>query len=620
MVMVMKSFKEVNDINIFITYLKAEKEWEALQDKTQVFNTRKTKDVKSRGSHCGDVADISEKLVRGLSSDELASRRAYLLGLIHDLGHIPYGHSGESIADSMIANHSFTEEEIKNITEIRTLIFGEKYVANLDEKRKDSKYTKNICFEHNENSVLRYISLCKEFGYEVDQDIITGILAHSTSRYSNLPLELDQQAVRLADKLAYINYDVNDLFLSFGGTKEFDALRELYENPPFTDPMGNEIKITLSNGKSYTLFEFLTQLESYERIDLMIDESIREAKAHAMNKEEVFQNYGTVLTGCNDIAVKLAGVRKELDKKNITPERKAELEKEKLDLEIQLYKRSPILYAAYEIKDRSDEFIRTGKGLTYDMQVDRTTHALSAVGNPDLLNQYIYKSLATNFQEFLNKTKGLSLEEIRVKYSNSNLPEEFLEFYEGYLNFKKDQEEVILSIPGNDKGITYPEIYTILNYIGIHSNSELNELAASMGLQQKFEREVVPQIETLLSDETMYTKEKGVLTKQGRDERDAIVSEYGAKVILDYGLEEENLTPTTKEETKEKLIEAGFGIGGVIKGNNEFVETVVEVDDINKVQAFDQAKKKAEIDYIYVIKQQLELLNKEQIESVGMKK
>ena len=188
------NFKDIEALEMFQVMLVNEPEWETLQDKTQVFNQRITDDVKSRGSHCGDVAKISETLVRGLSGDDVEAKRAYLLGLIHDLGHIPYGHAGESVADSMIAEHDFSQEEIDNITEIRKLIFGEEYVENLKGTRKNSKYPKNICFEHNENSVLRYITLCKEFEYEVDKDII--ICARekwkpmSTQRYARCSRQL----------------------------------------------------------------------------------------------------------------------------------------------------------------------------------------------------------------------------------------------------------------------------------------------------------------------------------------------------------------------------------------------------------------------------------------------
>ena len=529
-----------------------------------------------------------------------------MLGLLHDLGHIPYGHAGESVADSMIGDYEFTPEEVENIIKIRKLIFGEEYVNKLNTPRKNSKYPKNICFEHNENSVLRYITLCKEYGYEVDNDIIVGILAHSTSRYKTLPKGLDQQAVRLADKLAYINYDVSDLFISFEGKEEFAALVEIYEKP-LLDPNGNEIKITLPDGKSYTLLEFLTQVSVEDRINLFTNESIREAKAHALNPgtEYAGKGYETILTGANDTGVKLAGVRKKLDKKDLSPEERAELEVERKRLEMDLYTRSPILYAAYEIKNRSDEFIRTGKGLTTNLQVDRTTRALSSVGNPDLLNEYIYKSLATELQAISKYAKGLSIDEVRKKYEGK-IPIEFIDFYADYLEFREKENNLISSLPGNEEGLVYPEIYTILNYIGIHSNTQLNQLANAIHYQERFSEEILPQIEELLSDEECYDSEKGTLTKKGREIRDSLVSKYGAKIKLDYGLEEENIGVTSKDGTSKNLQEAGYDVESLTDSPKEVT-----------IEMFGEAKSKAEQEYIRNATQTIYMQNHPELESPG---
>ena len=56
--------------------------------------------------------------------------------------------------------------------------------------------------------------------------------------------------------------------------------------------------------------------------------------------------------------------------------------------------KSPIMYLAYEMKDRSDNFIRIGKGLPHEAQVDRTKNGLSFVGNKEFQNKFTYKFLA----------------------------------------------------------------------------------------------------------------------------------------------------------------------------------------------------------------------------------
>lgn len=544
----MRNFNDSFSIGYFIERLEETREWKSLQDKTQVFNNRIKEDVKSRGSHCYDVGNIAFELTQQLDGDFVTCDKARLIGLIHDLGHIPYGHAGESVATDIIEKYKFTEEEQAQIMTVRRFLFGNDYV---------DKCEKNICFEHNENSVLQYITLCNRFGFEPDEEIIIGILSHSTSRYKELPLSLSQQAVRLADKLAYINYDVDDLFLSFEGKEEeMSALRKMYEEP-LLDPSGKEIKVPF-NGKEYTLYEFLTQLSSADRIKSFVDASVMDAKNQSLRGIDKYKNYGTILTGCNDIIVEIAGLRK--DKKKT----KEEVEKIKIDnkieeLRVELYRRSPVLYAAYEIKERSDNFIRSGIGLTKESQVDRSMQSISSVGNKDLMNEYFYKSIVLYLERETKNNVGLSKEQIIEKYRLSDIPQEYVDLYLEYLDFKKEQNDLIANLPGND-GTLYPEIYTIVNFIGIHSNTQLTRLAKIGGLRINFEREVLPQVQALISNEEYYDSKNGVFTKAGNEAREELVSKYGAQIKVEFGLEEENIISVASDKSIERTMEAGYNV------------------------------------------------------------
>lgn len=544
----MREFDNTLSIEFFIESLINTEEWENLRDKTQVFNERVNKTVKSRGTHCDDVGDIAYKLSTLLGGDDVTCEKAKLIGLIHDLGHIPYGHAGESVADSIISDYEFSDIELSQIEQVRKLMFGDDYAL------KNNK----PCFEHNENSVLQYITMCNRFGFEIDQEIIIGILSHSTSRYKELPQSLSQQAVRLADKLAYINFDVDDLFASFAEKEEErKALEDLYRKP-LLDPNGKEIKITLSNGKSYTIYEFLTQLSSEDRIEAFINASVQDAKERAKNKPEKYDEYETVLTGCNDVIVEISNLRKAAKKAKTDEEKQQYYDKIEV-LRGELYKRSPILYAAYEIKDRSDDFIRSGVGLSKDSQVDRTKNSLSAVGNKDLMNEYIYKSLVMYLQREIKTNESLSREQILERYHAMNMPKEFVDLYFGYMDFRKEQNDIILSLPGNN-GTLYPEIYTIINFIGVHSNTQLTNLAKIGGLVNRFEREVSPQIQTLLNNPEFYDSEKGVFTKLGMKEREKLVSRYGSQIKLEFGLEEESISPLSSDETIKRVMETGYDV------------------------------------------------------------
>ena len=322
-----------SDFNIryFSSLLRNSKQWELLQDKTQVFNERVNSEVKTRGSHSEDVASIAEVLCRELGADATTVSKAGLIGLLHDLGHIAYGHAGESVAADYLENYSYTEQEKKEIFELRKLIYGEKYATD----------NKKITFEHNENSVLQYLMLCKEHGFEPDKEIITGILSHSTSRYKDLPPELYQQAVRLSDKIAYINYDLQDLFLSFENKpEELAALNDMYDDP-LKDPDGKEIPIVLPDGRRITMLEFVN-LSTKEKIDMFVMEAVRDAKKQKMNPKEEYQHFDTILTGCNDIVVAMAAKTK-AKKKAKTKEEEDSIQREIDQLSRELYEKSFII-------------------------------------------------------------------------------------------------------------------------------------------------------------------------------------------------------------------------------------------------------------------------------------
>lgn len=600
----LKKFDSTDSIRSFVDRLKQDDAWISLQDKTQVFNERVSSTVKTRGSHSSDVGMIARALTAALTTDKVTVARAELMGLLHDLGHIPFGHAGEAVAETIIKDHEFTDEEKAAISQVREVLFGKEYNDGTKKVLKDGTVVEYIGFEHNENSVLRYIMLCKQYGYEVDQDIVLGILAHSTSRYLGVPKKLDQQAVRLADKLAYINYDVSDLLESFKDNPVvLAALEKIYSEKltvknPITgedelaeityygddivvrDPISGEMR-TITNGQLLSMREFAL-LPAGVKIDMFMNASVFDAKVNDR------------LTGCNDIVVDIAQLskakkNKEKELKKITDEKdpkRAELQAEIDSLQKQitqkyydLYKRNRTLYAAYILKERSDDFIRAGVNLPKEVQIEKITNAESAVGNKDLEKEFIYKQLSAIIEDNLD----LQALENNPNYS----PEEkgvIREFVIKFMEYKAMEDETIRSHPNNTTGVTYPVIYSIINFIGTYTNSELNQIAEKLNITKRFEEEVLPQLRALLSDPKFYDEKKGELTGAGYDERNKIVLKYGAIINLHYGMEEESLAPSTAEEVIKLISRIGYA-----------VDTEQTVAEQKKVEELTQGEEKEEL-------------------------
>lgn len=144
------------------------KAFRRLKHKTQVFFSPGGDHYRTRLTHALEVAQISRTIARALSLNEDLTE-AIALG--HDLGHTPFGHSGERALDRVHADG----------------------------------------FRHNEQS-LRVVEQLEvrssEYkGLNLTAETRNGILCHTGDR---LPWTLEGQVVRLADRIAYVNHDIDD--------------------------------------------------------------------------------------------------------------------------------------------------------------------------------------------------------------------------------------------------------------------------------------------------------------------------------------------------------------------------------------------------------------------------
>lgn len=143
------------------------KAFRRLKQKTQVFLAPEGDHYRTRMTHTLEVAQNARTIARALLLNEDLTE-AIALG--HDLGHTPFGHAGER------ALHRLTKE-----------IGG---------------------FHHNEQSVRLVERLEKDGrGLNLTKEVRDGIVNHQTSL---TPMTLEGKIVRLSDKIAYINSDIDD--------------------------------------------------------------------------------------------------------------------------------------------------------------------------------------------------------------------------------------------------------------------------------------------------------------------------------------------------------------------------------------------------------------------------
>ena len=157
------------------------KAFRRLKQKTQVFLLPKGDHYRTRLTHTLEVSQNARTIAKALRLNE---DLAEAISLGHDLGHTPFGHAGERALNDVCPGG----------------------------------------FRHNEQSVRVVQFLEKDGrGLNLTWEVRDGILNHQTAGH---PSTLEGQIVRLSDKIAYINHDIDDAIRG-GIISEEDIPKEL---------------------------------------------------------------------------------------------------------------------------------------------------------------------------------------------------------------------------------------------------------------------------------------------------------------------------------------------------------------------------------------------------------
>ena len=195
------------------------KAFRRLKHKTQVFLAPMGDHYRTRLTHTLEVSQIARTIAKSLDLNEDLTE-AIALG--HDLGHTPFGHAGERTLNKLCSKG----------------------------------------FRHYEQSI-RVVEVLENNGrgLNLTKEVRDGIINHRTS---GNPSTLEGKVVRLSDKIAYINHDIDDAIRGKIICEE-DIPKE------YTDVLGNTTKKRLD-----TLVKDIVR-NSYGVDDILMSDEVQKA-------------------------------------------------------------------------------------------------------------------------------------------------------------------------------------------------------------------------------------------------------------------------------------------------------------------------------------------------------
>ena len=231
-------FRDIDRIIYSLSYTR-------YMDKTQVFTTQKNDHISKRMVHVQLVSKIARTIGRALSLNEDLIE-AIALG--HDIGHVPYGHLGERILNSISKEHN---EGIfmHNVQSVRTFM-------NIENNGNGSNLTiqvlDGIMCHNGEEFLPKY-----EYRNKTTKEFLKDYKScyKSKENINNLlPMTLEGCVVRVSDGIAYLGRDLEDANI-LGMISKKDLPKEItkilgYDNRDIINTIILDI-IDNSLGKNY---------------------------------------------------------------------------------------------------------------------------------------------------------------------------------------------------------------------------------------------------------------------------------------------------------------------------------------------------------------------------------
>jgi dGTPase len=171
------------------------KAFRRLKQKTQVFIAPQGDHFRTRLTHTLEVSGIARGVARALRLNE---DLAEAVALGHDLGHAPFGHTGEEAIDRVL-------------------------------RRYDRR------FRHNQHS-LRIVDVLEHDGrgLNLTLEVRDGILNHTGA---GTPSTFEGGIVRLVDRFAYVNHDIDDALRAGILDEHSDTAGEIHQSQPMAEAL-----------------------------------------------------------------------------------------------------------------------------------------------------------------------------------------------------------------------------------------------------------------------------------------------------------------------------------------------------------------------------------------------
>lgn len=199
-----------------------------LQNKTQLFPGQESDFFRNRLTHSLEVSQIAKSIATKLKAEnqelDVIPEVCEIAGLIHDIGHPPFGHNGEAALDGCMIKCGGFEGNAQTLRVITRLEKKESPPQIINDQKKDCRVGLNLTARVIA-SALKYdekIPIYRKEGshlvkgyYESESEIVDKIKScliesPTESKYAFKTIECG--IMDIADDIAYSTYDVEDAF------------------------------------------------------------------------------------------------------------------------------------------------------------------------------------------------------------------------------------------------------------------------------------------------------------------------------------------------------------------------------------------------------------------------